>query len=45
VSIFAREDFRLDFLAESLSLLGRLGLALALEVKPYPEGLERIPAL
>jgi hypothetical protein len=42
VNIFAREDFRLDFLAESLSILGRLGLALALEVKPHPDDLESI---
>jgi len=42
VSIFAREDFRLDFLPESLSLLGRIGLALTVEVKPHPHGLERI---
>ena len=32
VSLFARGDFRLDLLAESLALLGRLGLAMVLEV-------------
>ena len=32
VSLFARGDFRLDLLAESLALLGRLGLAIVLEV-------------
>jgi hypothetical protein len=32
VSLFARGDFRLDLLAESLALLGRLGLAIALDV-------------
>ena len=37
VSLYAREEFRLELLPESLSLLGRLGLALALDVKPTPE--------
>jgi Domain of unknown function (DUF4279) len=32
VSLFARGDFRLDLLAESLALLGRLGLAVVLDV-------------
>ena len=32
VSLFARGDFRLDLLAESLALLGRLGVAIVLEV-------------
>jgi Domain of unknown function (DUF4279) len=36
VSIFAREEFRLEFLPESLSMLGRLGLTVAFEVKPHP---------
>ncbi len=45
VSIFAREDFRMDFLPESLVLLGRLGLTLALEVKPHPHGIERLAQL
>jgi hypothetical protein len=36
VSVFAREEFRLEFLPESLSLLGRIGLTVALEVKPHP---------
>jgi hypothetical protein len=36
VSLYAREEFRLEFLPESLALLGRLGLAVALEVKPNP---------
>jgi hypothetical protein len=45
VSIFARENFRLDFLPESLSLLGRIGLTLAMEVNPHPHGLERIAPL
>ena len=37
VGLYAREEFRLELLPESLSLLGRLGLALALDVKPNPE--------
>ena len=32
VSLFARGDFRLDLLAEPLALLGRLGLAIVLDV-------------
>ncbi|MGH8132177.1 MAG: DUF4279 domain-containing protein [Steroidobacteraceae bacterium] len=39
VSIFAREEFRLDFLPETLGLLGRLGFAVALEVKPHPHAI------
>ncbi len=35
VSLFARHEFRLDLSAASLELLGRLGLAVALEVHPY----------
>ena len=42
VSIFARDEFRLEFLAESLSMLGRLGLTVALEVKPHPSGFSTI---
>lgn len=37
VSLFAREEFRLEFLAESLSLLGRLGLSIVLEINPSPQ--------
>jgi Domain of unknown function (DUF4279) len=44
VSIFAREEFSLEFLPESLSLLGRLGLTVAIEVKPHPFELTAIPA-
>jgi hypothetical protein len=36
VSLYAREEFRLEFLPESLALLGRVGLAVVLEVKPNP---------
>ncbi len=37
ISLYARDEFRLEFLPESLSLLGRLGLTVALEVKPTPQ--------
>ena|ERR1700722_12109776 len=37
ISLYAREEFRLEFLAESLSLLGRMRLAVALEIKPNPQ--------
>jgi hypothetical protein len=37
VSLYAREEFRLELLPESLSLLGRMGLAVVLEVKPSPQ--------
>lgn len=36
VSLFAREDFRLDLSAQTLALLGRLGLSVALDVHPQP---------
>jgi hypothetical protein len=36
VSIFAREEFRLEFLPESLTMLGRLGFTVVLELKPHP---------
>ena len=36
VSIFAREEFRLEFAPASLAMLGRLGLTVAFEVKPHP---------
>ena len=36
VSLYAREAFRLELSEESLGLLGRLGLALALDVHPRP---------
>lgn len=35
VSLFARQEFRLDFSPPTLELLGRLGLAVALEVHPH----------
>jgi Domain of unknown function (DUF4279) len=36
VSLYAREDFRLELSAQTLGLLGRLGLAVALDVHPQP---------
>jgi Domain of unknown function (DUF4279) len=36
VSLFAREDFRLELSAHTLALLGRLALAVALDVHPQP---------
>lgn len=35
VSLFVRENFRLDLTPETLGLLGRLGLAVALEIHPH----------
>src|ERR1044072_3723034 len=37
VNLYAREDFRLEFQPESLFLLGRIGLSIALDVKPNPQ--------
>jgi hypothetical protein len=34
INIFAREEFHVELLPETLSLLGRLGLTVAIEVKP-----------
>jgi hypothetical protein len=45
VSIFAREEFRLEFDAESLVLLGRLGLSVVLEIKPHPNAAEGVTPL
>ena len=36
ISIFARSDFRIELLAEEAALLGRLGVNLAIEIKPHP---------
>jgi hypothetical protein len=33
ISLFAREDFRLELSADSMALLGRLGLSVALDVQ------------
>ena len=37
VSLYPRDEFRLEFLPASLALLGRVGLAIVLEVKPSPD--------
>jgi hypothetical protein len=44
ISIFAREEFRIDLLAEVSSLLGRLGITMAIEVKPYSTSASMEPA-
>jgi hypothetical protein len=36
VSLYARDDFRLELSSDSLILLGRLHLAVALDVHPHP---------
>ena len=36
VTIFARGDFRLELLPEEAALLGRLGVGMTIEIKPYP---------
>jgi Domain of unknown function (DUF4279) len=45
VSIFARSDFRLEFVSDSLELLGRLGVTVAFEVKPQPGSIDGIQPL
>lgn len=35
ISILSRDDFRLEFMPESLALLGRLGLTISLSITPY----------
>jgi hypothetical protein len=36
ISLYARENFRLELLSETLSLLGRLGLDIGLDIQPHP---------
>lgn len=36
VTIFARGDFRIELLAEEAALLGRMGVSMTIEIKPYP---------
>jgi hypothetical protein len=36
VTIYARGDFRIELLPEESALLGRLGVAMTIEIKPYP---------
>jgi hypothetical protein len=41
VSLFVRENFQLDLTPQTLGLLGRLGLAVALEIHPHsPHGID-----
>lgn len=35
VSIFAREEFSLEFLGETLAVLGRMGFTVVLEISPH----------
>jgi hypothetical protein len=44
VSIFAREEFRIELLADVSSLLGRLGIAMTMEVKPHSTSASTAPA-
>ena len=37
ISLFARENFRLELSADSLALLGRLRLSVAVEVQPHAQ--------
>jgi hypothetical protein len=43
VTVFARKDFRLDLSADVLAAFGRLGLAIALEVRLLPSMSNRAP--
>lgn len=38
ISVYARKDFRISLLAEEASLLGRLGVALTVEIRPQALG-------
>jgi hypothetical protein len=44
VTIYARGDFHLELLPEEAALLGRLGVGLAIEIKPYPASAEAAAA-
>jgi hypothetical protein len=35
ISLFAREDFRLELSPDTMSLMGRMGLAVVLEIQPH----------
>ncbi len=43
VSIFARQEFRLELPADLLASLAQMGIAMALEVKPHSTSLVRKP--
>jgi Domain of unknown function (DUF4279) len=45
VSLYARESFRLELSEEALGLLGRLGLAVALDVHPRPSSSAAVQAV
>lgn len=45
VSIFAREEFRIELPADVSSLLGRLGITMTVEVKPHSTSTSMAPAL
>jgi hypothetical protein len=36
ITIFAHGDFRMELLPEESALLGRLGVTMTIEIKPYP---------
>jgi hypothetical protein len=36
ITIFAHGDFRIELLPEESALLGRLGVTMTIEIKPYP---------
>jgi len=36
ITIFAHGDFRIELLPEETALLGRLGVAMTFDIKPYP---------
>ena len=36
ITIFAHGDFRIELLPEEAALLGRLGVAMTVEIRPYP---------
>lgn len=36
ISLYARENFHLELLSETLALLGRLGFDISLDVQPHP---------
>jgi len=43
ISIFARQDFRLELPADSLASLGQMGITMALEVNPHSGSMVRLP--
>lgn len=45
ISIFVREEFRLEIGGELATLLGRLGITTAIEVKPHPASSPPSPVL